>query len=237
MKKIAFSVFAAALTFGANAESNVETAVAADRCCGYDGFYFGLGVAAVDQGVNVERKNTTGTTKNSDHSTRLAGTLAAGYGKAIQEKAYLGLEAGLDAAQSTEYFGINSDNRVKVNGLIPSVALKLGYVHPATKGMVFLKAGAAYSKAQHNSLYYIGEDKVETHIKNAKWSPIIALGGEKLCGKNFRTRLEAEYRFRTNKSVSVNHKQGENNIYDTTTKLINKGAITLRAMAIYTFKK
>ncbi len=240
MKKIAFSVFAAALTFGANAES-VDTSVATDSCCGYDGFYFGLGVAAIDQGVKTERSvdSTTDSTKTNqvDNSMRLAGTVAAGFGKRVKEKAYLGLEAGLDAAQSTEYFGTNSANRVKVNGLIPSVALKLGYVHPATKGMVFLKAGAAYSKAQYTTIPgFIGNIDV-AKIKNAKWSPIIALGGEKLCGKNFRTRLEAEYRFRTNKSVSVNHKQGENNIYDTTTKLINKGAITLRAMAVYTIKK
>ena len=220
MKKLAFSVFAAALTFGANAD--VQTP-AADGCCGFNGFYLGLGVAAVDHGIKVEN-SADSSYNNAQHCTRLAGTVAAGYGRVIKEKAYLGLEAGLDATQNSEFVS----NDIKINGLIPSAALKLGYVHPSTKCMAYLKAGAAYSKAKltnDDALRFSGTEKFE--IKNSKWSPIVALGGEKLCGKHFRTRLEAEYRFRTNKSHEV--------IANETVKLVNKGAITLRAMAVYTF--
>ena len=50
MKKLTFSIFAATLAFGANAD--VEPATASNSCA-YDGFFFGLGVSAVDAGVKT----------------------------------------------------------------------------------------------------------------------------------------------------------------------------------------
>lgn len=237
MKKLAFSVFAAALTFGANADVEVNDA-ATQACCGYDGFYFGLGAAAVDSGLSAEsffKGAEIG--KESKSATRLGGTLTLGYGRRVKEKAYIGLEAGLDATQNVEvykaegYSPVEDDSGSRIgtagvsscgahiNGLIPSVALKLGYLHPATKSLVYLKAGVAFPKAK----WVIDDDR---EVKNSKISPIVALGYEKLCGK-IRTRLEAEYRFSSNKS-----KEDGNVEF----KLKNKGAITLRAMAIYTVK-
>lgn len=229
MKKLAFSVFAAALTFGANADVEVNEAVAQD-CSGYDGFYFGLGVAAVDSGLSTEAYiNDAIASKTSKSATRLGGTLALGYGKRVKEKAYIGLEAGLDATQNVEVVDLQERLRgtplltnSHINGLTPSVALKLGYVHPATKSLVYLKAGVAFSRAKW---WVIDSDH---EVKNSKISPIVALGYEKLCGK-VRTRLEAEYRFRSNKSKKFDESKEEY-------KLKNKGAITLRAMAIYTVK-
>ncbi|MBO7536871.1 MAG: hypothetical protein J6T29_00840 [Alphaproteobacteria bacterium] len=218
MKKLAFSVFAAALTFGANAADNVETNVAtatATQTGGvFDGLYFGLGIAAVDNGVKfegqIEVEGQTRENKLSEHCTRLAGTVSLGYGRAVKEKAFIGLEAGLDASQNSEFiFG-----QARINGLTPSAALRFGYVNPVTKSMIYLKGGAAYSKARFRDL------------KCSKWAPIVALGVEKVC-KNLRTRLEAEYRFRSNKSIEVDSK-----IH----KVTNRGAVTLRAMAVYTVK-
>lgn len=216
MKKLAFSVFAAALTFGANAADNVEvSAAAATQTSGvFDGIYFGLGVAAVDNGIKYEALNKDDSI--SEHCTRLAGTVSLGYGRAVKEKAFIGLEAGLDAAQNSEFFG----GRARINGLTPSAALRFGYVNPESKSMVYLKGGAAYSKAK---AYF---EKNNVDLKCSKWAPIVALGAEKVC-RNLRTRLEAEYRFRSNKSVEVN---------SVTYKGINRGAITLRAMAVYTVK-
>ena len=212
MKKLAFSVFAAALTFGANAADNVEanavTATATQAGSVFDGLYFGLGIAAVDNGVKFESQTREG--KLSEHCTRLAGTVSLGYGRAVKEKAFIGLEAGLDASQNSEFmFG-----QARINGLTPSAALRFGYVNPGTKSMIYLKGGAAYSKARFGDL------------KCSKWAPIVALGVEKVC-KNLRTRLEAEYRFRANKNADV---------YGVDWKLTNRGAITLRAMAVYTVK-
>ena len=212
MKKLAFSVFAAALTFGANAADNVEanavTATATQAGSVFDGLYFGLGIAAVDNGVKFESQTREG--KLSEHCTRLAGTVSLGYGRAVKEKAFIGLEAGLDASQNSEFmFG-----QARINGLTPSAALRFGYVNPGTKSMIYLKGGAAYSKARFGDL------------KCSKWAPIVALGVEKVC-KNLRTRLEAEYRFRSNKSIEVDSK-----IH----KVTNRGAVTLRAMAVYTVK-
>ena len=54
MKKLTFSIFAAALAFGANAEVNVKTTTTeSPACCGYDGFYLGLGVSAVNDGYRA----------------------------------------------------------------------------------------------------------------------------------------------------------------------------------------
>ncbi len=273
MKKLAFSVFAAALTFGGVSASNEVVANESTSCCGYDGFYFGLGLGATDSGVKTEttasylagaeRSQDVGVDSN-DHDTKFIGTAVLGFGKRIQEKAYLALEAGLDASQNTNFNhpgnrsvdGKVWEVRSRSNGLIPSVGLRLGYVHPATQSMVYLKAGAAYSKSR--AWYddnYIGnnfgdEDIIRYEGKCAKWSPIIALGAEKLCGKNLRTRFEVEYRFSANKKFDFNNadKIGKatsgpgaigNNVdydYHGTVKLTNKNAITLRAMAIYTVR-
>jgi len=257
MKKLAFSVFAAALTFGANAAEDVKAPAADTSCCGYDGFYFGLGIAGINNGVKTE---TTAAYKNgnraaaeigvdtNNHDMKFAGSLTLGYGRRIKEKAYLGIEAGLDASKNSDFCNANMvtlnnrtfDVRSKVNGLTPSVALKLGYVHPGTRGMVYLKAGAAYSVAK---AYYeelgTDNDPYRYSKKVSKWSPIIALGGEKLCGKNIRTRLEVEYRFKTNKSVDYAYTVTGTTTdkYNGTVKVTNKDAITLRAMAIYTVRK
>ena len=258
MKKLAFSVFAAALTFGADAAENVETAAASESCCGYDGFYFGLGIAGVNGGVKTESidiEDDSGSlpkdcgVDSNDHSTKFAGSLTLGYGKRVNGKAYIGLEAGLDATQNSDF--VHSDVSVtgkmyeidsKVNGLVPSIALKLGYVHPETRGMIYLKAGAAYSKAKacYKETNYFTQggspDFWNYEAKVSKWSPIIALGGEKLCGKNIRTRLEVEYRFSSNKKVDFNSNSALSDNYRGTMKATNKNAITLRAMVIYTVR-
>lgn len=259
MKKLAFSVFAAALTFGANAAESVETAPAAsESCCGYDGFYFGLGIAGVNGGVKTEtteakfkggREGDDIGVDADDSYTKFAGTVTLGYGRRIKEKAYLGLEAGLDISRNSNFVhsGMGSGYREyevnsKVNGLVPSVALKLGYVHPGTRGMVYLKAGAAYSKAQASYLDWFNDTegyltlKYPYSQKVSKWSPIIALGGEKLCGKNLRTRLEVEYRFSSNKKFDFDANKAVGKDYIGTIKVTNKDTITLRAMAVYTVK-
>lgn len=260
MKKLAFSIFAAALTFGANAAESVETAPAAsESCCGFDGFYFGLGIAGINGGVKTETTDAVDDRRGyvardcgvdaNDHYTKFAGTVTLGYGRRIKEKAYIGLEAGLDASQSSDFVhddvsttGRQYEINSKVNGLVPSVALKLGYVHPGTRSMVYLKAGAAYSKAKvgyiesDNLLGIVPTNYWDYEAKISKWSPIIALGGEKLCGKNLRTRLEVEYRFSSNKKVDFKSNLATVDNYRGTIKATNKDTITLRAMAIYTVR-
>ena len=267
MKKLAFSVFAAALTFGGVNASDGVAANESTSCCGYDGFYFGLGIGVSNGGIKtettasylagVERPQDIGVDSN-DHDTKFIGTAVLGFGKRIQEKAYLALEAGLDASQSSNFNhpGMRTvDDKVfevrsRSNGLIPSIGLRLGYVHPQTKGMIYLKAGAAYSKSKtwYDDSYEVrtasGDpvyDIIRYEGKCSKFSPIIALGAEKLCGKNLRTRFEVEYRFRANKKFDFdNHSKDSSgaaaNHYNGTVKVTNKDSITLRAMAIYTVR-
>jgi opacity protein-like surface antigen len=265
MKKLAFSVFAAALTFGGvNATDEVP---ATESCCGYDGFYFGLGGSIIDNGVRTETTDAKWNTGSAlaafkaddigvdtnTHHTKFAGSLSLGYGRRIREKAYIGIEAGLDAAR-TSYFshaGLLTvtarqyEVESKINGLTPSVALKLGFIHPETRGMVYLKAGAAYSKIK--AWYQENDTKKGATTAGflysygrtvAKWAPIVALGAEKLFKKNIRTRLEVEYKFKTDGKVDFNNglKETENNYYGGTIKVTNKDSVTLRAMVIYTFK-
>jgi len=225
MKKLAFSVFAAALAFGAEAVERVETTAAeTESCSGYDGFYLGVGVAVVNDGYVVEDRFSSEIEKGSDYKTKLAASLALGFGGRIKEKAYLGLETGLDASQNSEY----DDGNIRIGGLLPSVALKIGFIHPETRSMGYLKAGAAYSRTKRI------DDDTSAVFHSCRWSPIVALGAEKLFGKNVRTRFEAEYRFRTNKTFNdvVNEDKKVESF-----KLTNRGAVTLRAMAIYTIKK
>jgi len=65
MKKLTFSIFAATLAFGASAD--VEPA-SAENCCAYDGFFFGLGVSAVDVGVKTETTAANGMYYNDDNA-------------------------------------------------------------------------------------------------------------------------------------------------------------------------
>ena len=291
MKKLIFSIFAATLAFGANAE--VEPATA-ENCCAYDGFFFGLGVSAVDSGVKTETTAVKGVKENdnteissldpkiygkidnlddigidsNDHDTRFTGNAVLGYGKRIQEKAYVAIEAGLDVGQSSnfchagmettegKYFEVISKN----HSFIPSAALRLGYIHPETKTMVYLKAGAAYSQAKtyYEDNYLAGYDNAGDAVddtmsysgKCSKWTPIVALGFEKVTGKNFRTRAEVEYRFQTTKSFDFTNggkfvtgdvtgtyvKDNTAGEYNGTVKIYNKAAVTLRVMGIYTVK-
>lgn len=313
MKKLAFSIFAAALTFGANAD--VEPA-GTSACCAYDGLFFGLGVSAVDAGVKTETTANEGTggfsgqvdtTENNngtrwsenasaaisldsdlgidtnDHDTRFTGNVTIGYGRRIKEKAYIALEAGLDLGQSSNFchVGISPDSGKKYDvfsknmGFIPSVGLRLGYVHPESKNMFYIKAGAAYSQAKttYADNYIAGYgaenegtednpnwknlgavyDTITYSGKCSKWTPIVALGFEKVTGKNFRTRAEVEYRFQTTRSFDFSNNEtwhtdagdGETPSipgttsaadYNGTVKIYNKAAITLRVMGIYTVK-
>lgn len=299
MKKLAFSIFAAALTFGANAD--VEPA-GTSACCAYDGLFFGLGVSAVDAGVKTETTDANGVIDpgtdtfatneehaltgkfdslkdkdvgidTHDHDTRFTGNVTLGYGRRIQDKAYMALEAGLDAGQSSHFHhagiatteGKSFEVVSKNHSFIPSVALRLGYIHPESKNMFYIKAGAAYSQAKttYTDSYVAGYgDDDEGNLKAyatksysgkcSKWTPIVALGFEKVTGKNFRTRAEVEYRFQTTKSFDFSN-EGDtvewnydadntttgvitNESYNGTVKIYNKAAITLRVMGIYTVK-
>ena len=101
MKKLSFSVFAAALTFGVNAADKAKEAAAPAVGSVFDGIYVGAGITAIDDGVRTWNSSENET--ESDHKVKLAGSLALGYGKVIKEKAYLGLEAGLDVSQHSEF--------------------------------------------------------------------------------------------------------------------------------------
>lgn len=245
MKKIVMSALAATLMLGANAQEAVEEVTETSCTCPFSGFYLGAGFGLVDGGVRCETvkafyANDIGVDTN-DHSTEPTFSLALGYGKAFN-KGYLGIEAGLDVARNNNFYHagmLSTNNRQfevhsRINGIVPSLALKVGYVCPVSKMMTYLKAGVVYTKAKAEYEEYVDIDQPTCKSSGAvsKLSPIVALGFEKSLSDKIRGRFEVEYKFRASKEFTYNDATD----HDATVKLQNKDAITLRAMCVYNIK-
>ena len=254
MREFIFSIFAVALILDVHADTETTSEDSSEQVeQGYNGFYFGLGFSATDGGIKSE---TTDSVYNgilsranlgidaNEHITRLGGALTVGFGSTIQKRTYMGLETGLNLAKNSDFFNskfVAANNKnfeidSKLNSLIPSLGFKLGYIDYGTRGMVYLKAGAAYARSKVNYREYESVSDTATMYggKCSRWTPIIALGGEKLYGKNVRARLEVEYQFPANKAIDFDIKEAN---YKGTVKLRAKDAVTLRAMAVYSLKR
>ena len=232
----------------------------------YEGFYFGIGFEAAEIGHKVEYTWPTGETDvDANHSqTRVGGALVFGFWKKIPGKNfYAGIEAGINFGPTTTERSADNyaqgndpaagtqltylyDLEVKHNSFVPQLALRFGYVDCETKMMTYIKLGAAYSRVKgiyndwtedNNSTMTL---RSSSEFKCNGITPIVALGVEKAFAKKMTGRLEAEYRFGHSKSTS-----GESTYLDSTqqpktgndsSKLIQKGTITLRAMFCYNIK-
>ncbi len=231
-----------------------------------DGLYAGVGVSFSKAGIKtetthaavngVELFNFEGV-DSSDSEVMFLGTLALGYNQRLGNHLHLSLEGLLDIGPNSHYNHIGvqpfEDKVMNITseqkGCIPSIGLRLGYVSPTTKDMVYLKAGAALAKVKTKYVDSVEYEvktptKVEykfqpiyTSVQCSKISPLLAVGFEKSF-KNLRGRFELEYRFEANKKrnyqgVSDSSKPG--GIYEGTIKVSSKSAITLRVMGIYSF--
>ncbi|MCR5224813.1 MAG: hypothetical protein K6C34_01900 [Alphaproteobacteria bacterium] len=231
----------------------------------YEGFYLGLGVEAAELGHKVEYTWPTGETDvDANHSqTRLGGALVFGFGKKIPGKNfYAGIEAGINFGPTTTELSADNyaqgvdnsgnafvylyDLEVKHNSFVPQLALRFGYVDCETKMMTYIKLGAAYSRVKGiyndwtQSATGAMTSRASSEFKCNGVTPIVALGVEKAFAKKMTGRLEAEYRFGHSKSTS-----GESTYVSggapqpaaaDSSKLIQKGTITLRAMFCYNIK-
>ena len=236
MKKVLLSAFAAAFVCGAHAEEATLDVAA------LDGFYLGGGLGLYDGGVRTETTAAVSAydigLDTNDHATELMLSLVAGWGKVFKEKFYFGLEAGADFARNNNFHHegmvAGNGNRYftvasRINGIIPMVALRFGYV--ACNAMTYLKAGAFWTKAKTE---YIDDDGAAAHYNQgsvSKLTPFVALGCEKAINANMRCRLEAEYRIRTHNDFTYNIP----NIGNYTVKVENKDAFAVRAYVVRSF--
>jgi hypothetical protein len=118
------------------------------------------------------------------------------------------------------------------NGLVPSIALRLGFTDCNARVLPYVKVGVSYSKskewyAEYDPANY-GALLLTSHNEVSGVTPIVFLGIEKSCGKKMTGRLEIGYKFNKKKTRDFNG--GES------TTLTQKDAITIRAMVCYNVK-
>ena len=264
MKKIALAAaLLAAPVFAEDAAvETVDNVAIEQQHAAYEGFYFGIGAAAADNGAKCELEYpgiTPFAKILNGNATRLMGTVALGFGKKLQGKGfYAGIEAGLDfgPASTSGNFDGNAGNlpgvwtagydiEVRHNGFVPALGLRLGFVDCETKIMTYLKVGASYLKTVADYRTFDATDDTEAtkcNVKTSTITPFVALGIEKAFAKKMTARVEAEYKFGKNKTSGspANAAQAGNipagNIPEHNIKLTQKGTITLRAMFCYNVK-
>ncbi|MDR0968255.1 MAG: hypothetical protein LBL99_01300 [Holosporaceae bacterium] len=206
--------------------------------------YGGAPAVAAGDWATIGLADLPGTeeSESDDRNTRLGGSIVLGFGKKLKTNgAYFGIEAGLDFSPASNYYHAHKvsalssrlyDIETKVNGIVPSISLKGGFVDCATKILTYLKVGAAYTKMTEH--YWesiagvaggavIGQPVVNDSIhKCSTLVPIIAIGIEKAFAKRMTARLEMEYKFPKSKIKDFGE-YGK-------TKLTQKTGITLRAL-------
>ena len=241
-------MFAAALTFGVNAEDGADTQGANDEiqlCEAFNGFYGLIGIHASDAGMKTETTDV-GTSNRldagvdtRDHNTGLGATLGLGYSRKIRDRFFAGIEALIDMRRASCYAHagiVNTTNRCyefynRVNGFIPSLSLLLGCIDPETKILTYFKAGANWSKV-HTKYEDVDArgGPLYTERSVAKYAPTLALGIARPFTQKAIARLEVEYKFATN--GKVNYKDPGDANWKGTIKVTNRDAITLKLLFV-----
>jgi hypothetical protein len=251
MKKIA--LLSAAMAFLPVLADDTATTSTDDELVCHNGFYFGVGVDVEDSGERNDFKYSTGSGETEafqreidQHSTRIGGTFLLGFGRKIPGKPiYLGVEVGLDAKRCAIYSEANCsanglrlfDIYTKRNGLVPSLALRIGHYHADSGILTFFKVGVSYVKsssryhewadpADHNNLDVTSVDHT---YKCTSYSPLVALGLEKAFTRCCSARVEAEYKLGKNKTEIFGTNGAANKLYQ-------KDGVNIRALVCYNVK-
>ena len=194
--------------------------VMADNCtinntCSSEGFYAGLGLM-YNHSTN-KLKATEGLTADGDAIVinekiahrkfdRAGGTLLAGYGKFYRDL-YLGGEFLFDICKNKKVDGtytasdLVSPYYAKLNGFIPTFALRFGYRCVSFNGMLYAKLGLALAQAEFCEKSNIAEQNIR---KMRKVAPLIGFGIAKNICNRFNVRGEFEYRFKAKKTSLTN---------------------------------
>ncbi|MDR1334302.1 MAG: hypothetical protein LBJ71_03725, partial [Holosporaceae bacterium] len=134
---------------------------------------------------------------------RFAGTTVLGAGKVFDNSIYLGGEVLVDFCKTRKsdlevHIGgtTTTIGTVKNSGIIPSLALRTGWVN--NDCLFFVKLGAALPYTTYDS------STSSNFFKMSKASCRIGLGFEKFLGKKFSGRLEGEYAVGHKKARTLN---------------------------------
>ncbi|MDR2157877.1 MAG: outer membrane beta-barrel protein [Holosporaceae bacterium] len=221
MKKVLAAVMGA-LVFSAGADEAVISEDLTSAGSEFSGVYFGLGVG----GNFVKNKadyylNNVFLCSIADHRiNRFVGTVVFGGGKTFANKFYVGGEFLLDFAKLSSY-NIGFTN-CKVRGIVPELALRLGYVKNDL--MFYVKPGVSFVNYSERD---IRDGREGADISKAVYS--LGLGVEKTICKKFSTRLECEYLFPAKKKFrqSINYPKANYKIHN---------GFNLRALVVYNVK-
>jgi hypothetical protein len=137
-----------------------------------------------------------------DTKDSFAGSVNLGWGRFVCNGLYLGLEAGFDISKTDEESKrvpidrVEWSAKVKSNGFVPRLNLRLGYYLSSVEGLIYMKLGGERLKVD-----VTGQDKWSgSNVKMSKITPSIGVGFEKAVNKKVSVKLEGEYAFRTNKT-------------------------------------
>ncbi len=220
------------------------------------GFYAGLGICWMHS--QDELKMTDGQDGDATPAAALGemkihnkkydkvgGSLVAGYGTFVSGNFYLGGEVIVDLAGNKDVKGeysVTRDTvaegfkyRSKVKGIVPSLAVRLGYWCCPINSLVYLKAGAAFVQSEYQELGSddVNDVKLNTRKMN-KIVPLVGLGIEKNVYNHLNLRFEGDYRFRAQKTTKTEMAGGNNGANYQNIKQRLSG-FSVRLMATYSF--
>lgn len=255
MKKIMFlgGVVACSVT---SATSGGDPAAAAHSADTFNGIYVGAGI------VFGHTENKASVTWNSfgancpeiacKKGDQFGASTALGYGWTFSNNVYVGGEFLVDVCENKAFSGTYEwHGKVpyngKIKGIIPSIALRLGYYVNPIETMVYLRAGAAYVKADFYDSFVdgvvsrvVGEHpnvsikKYGQHHNISCIVPIVGVGVEKKFGA-YGVRLEGDYRINTSKDYSEGCDIARDNVFRANVRSrVNDYAV--RLMATYNFR-
>ena len=245
MKKIVFlgSIIVGGAVFAA------DGAKTASSVNDFDGVYVGVGGAFSHPGDKASVVENSMGIENPEICHRkddLFGiSTVVGYGQVFRNNVYLGGEFLVDVFRDKKFSGnYEWEGSVPYNGkfkgVVPSVALRLGYCVDSFDTVFYGRVGAAYVRAD----FYDGFiDEVAAGIPNvekygqyhnvSQIAPVIGIGIEKKFGA-FGVRLEGDCRLIASKRVSEGFRV---NGQEQKIKVRNRlNGYTIRLMATYNFR-
>lgn len=192
----------------------------------FDGIYLGAGI-----GGSFLQNKANGIMKKQNVN-RFIGDIYAGYGKVINEKLYLGVEALIEISSAKKNDAeLTADARTKIESSVtsptgpitdkkisvevknkavaPELALKVGYV--AGNNMFYAKGGLSFPRTEVviNGSGRVGTPVQEFHYtevkKINKVAPVVYLGVARAFGNRWNANVEAGYQFAQKKDgIKVN---------------------------------
>jgi len=170
---------------------------------GASGYYNGADELSKEVRINVasvmrkEYPSAANWELNGKNKGKVGGSVSLGYGQFVKSHFYLGADFVLDitgngeSAEKAER--VYKNTVVRNNGVVPTVALRVGGYIPGVDALVCARLGMAFvnTKAKNEFL--------DNELKIRKATPVVGLSAEKKIWQNFFVRVEGDYRFSAEK--------------------------------------